>query len=109
MQEKHNKFVNVGKAPHLESTYSIVLYDPDNGNVLYVHSVLFLGKSSTQNPDSIEKEAVAHANSFGLPVAKLKVLHTNEEIEGMYKIDLDKHILVKQPYPKIVHHQSHRT
>jgi hypothetical protein len=99
-----NKYVSVGNAPKLESVYGIAVYDPTDGKVVHMHTILNMEGASPINPQEKEKVVLEYVRTeLNRDISKLSVLHdTNlQDISANYYVNVNKKKLVKIPESEI--------
>ena len=89
--------MQIGKVPSLRSVYSIVIYEPKDGTIRHLHHTMVFDKSFNIDANKIEKEARSYAQKLGHKIEGLRILHIrdNKDFKGMYKVDVEKQVLVK--------------
>ena len=97
--QQDNFFVQAGETPKLESIYAVALYDPKDGKIRHMHHVITLENASKTDPQMIEREAIANANTVGHNTDSLKVLHVPnfEDPTSIYRVDVERKTLIKMP------------
>jgi hypothetical protein len=100
-----NQYTKVGNVPKLESVYGIALYDPTDGKVIHMHTILNMEGASPVDYQEKEKEVLEYAKKeLERDITKLKVLHAPnmQEISGQYYVNVKDNTLVKIPETEIL-------
>lgn len=99
-----NQYTKVGNAPKLESVYGIAIYDPTDGKVIHMHTILNMEGASPIDPQEKEKEVLELVRSeLNCDVTNLSVLHDPnlQDISAKYYVNVKEKRLVKIPETEI--------
>ena len=93
-----NQYSTAGKVPKLESVYGIALYDPTDGKIIHMHTILNMEGASPIYPEEKEKEVLEFARTkLKRDTTKLRVLHDPnlKDISAQYYVNVKEATLVK--------------
>ena len=81
----------------MESIYGIALYDPNDGKIIHMHTILNMEGASSVDPQTKEKE-------LEYDVTKLSILHAPDlkDISAQYYVNVKEKTLVKIPETEIL-------
>ena len=95
-----NQYTNVGNAPKLESIYGIAVFDPADGKVILMHTILNMEGASPIDYQEKEKEVLEFVRSeLKRDTTKLSVLHEPnlQDISAQYYVNIEEKRLIKIP------------
>ena len=99
-----NQYIKVGEVPKLESVYGIALYDPADGKIVYMHTIMNMEGASPIDYQEKEREVFEFAETeLKHDVTKLSVLHEAnlKDISANYYVNVNEKKLVKIPESEI--------
>ncbi len=99
-----NQYTKIGDVPKLESIYGIVLYDPADGKIAHMHTIINMEGASPVDYQEKEKEVLEYAKTkLKRDVTKLSVLHDPNlgDISAHYYVNVKEKTLIKIPESEI--------
>jgi hypothetical protein len=89
-----------GAAPKVWEVQAVALYD-SKGRIHHMHHVIVFEGVNAADPDTLVREAIAHAERLGRDVRKLKALHVPRVANSrtMHRVDVKTLKLVELPIP----------
>jgi hypothetical protein len=91
-------FVTTGAAPNVRGISAVALYDT-SGTIHHLHYVVTHVGSRDVDPETMIRDAIAHATAAGRDVASLQARHfaTVPNIKGTHRVDIATQTLVEAP------------
>ena len=95
-----NQYSKNGIVPKLESVHGIALYDPVDGQIVHMHTILNFEGASPVDPLEKEREVLEFAGTeLNFDVTKLSIIHDRnlKDISANYYVNVREKKLVKVP------------
>ena len=94
-------FITTGAAPKVRDISAVALYDA-NGTIHHMHYVVTHVGSRDVDPETMIRDAIAHATTLGRNVAHLQARHfpTVPNVEGAHRVDIATQMLVEAAPPR---------
>jgi hypothetical protein len=83
-----------------EHASTVVVYDPDNGQIVHIHHCVTSHGGQHPNEEALEKAALEFASRGKAPATKLSVLHVDPsrfKRDTYYQVDTQMRSLVEIP------------
>src|SRR5688572_4284891 len=99
-----NQYTRAGNVPKLESVYGIALYDPADGKVIHMHTILNMEGAYPIDPQVKEKEVLEFVRTeLNRDITKLSILHEPnlQNISANYYVNVQEKKLIKIPESEI--------
>ena len=88
----------------MESVYGLALYDPEDGKIVHMHTIVNMEGAPPVNYQEKEKEVLEYARrELERDITKLSVLHAPnlQDISANYYVNVQEKKLVKSQYRKL--------